>query len=1290
MTLDLSLPSDEEPHPVQDRVSSLLRTSLYQRLDRIFTAFNDPKWHLKIDQLELDVGKISINRLETDLPERIEKELKVALLQLQQHNLPEKKTNFREQPAYSTTVEVLIFFLNNGSFPWWMPTDMRKEPVPLFLEILQTDSNALKELIGKVIAQKWPRKRMVYTFEETEIKQMVQLLDPINAEIITRYHEKLTKQHEKEAILKIGRQEFNKASWEVILQYLYEKRGSEFNQRNFLKQILRNLAVNFNLTFRELIEKLEAIALRFTASDQIEASLLKNIILLAQAEKPKLNQLPIAQQERLTPSASMKPEKQTKQFVNPFADFLEGKPIQWTEEAKKADTQLAFFQRLWTMDRPKAVLFMKQLVWQPTQVDPFIRHLPKEVVKELIARVQPELSEELWSIRNDLVRLLDHQSLPNLANSTTILFINRYFLKVALRSLGKGQPIKTILQGLLEQLAKQSDWTFNQLVMALLSILNHSKESQGLSSDLLVYLHQLHTSNSMLPGSLFLENASLLDRPTLEYLEITTWCFLPKQESIKDYLKRIKSWLRIKQKGRTIATIFAQPKLTEKWLPSLLAQWSMTDKMKLIQSLWPGLPTFFQAWVRDVHFLLQKFGIQRNIEVLPMLALELVIWQVLMRAGVGGLSKVNLVNASLNQLAISLKVDKTKLFHSLYTLSKLHVTQLTLKDALAPLIKKAIQRNLFVEPLPEMNPALAQKSLSFKILTHFFETGILPPGENMETIRSLIQLQLEKKPQLLRSWLTNLLQKRNRLERFCLFFAPNKQVQWLNFIETQAGTTSFDLLQYLKGGNEEIAKGYQGIRENYYWQLVWIILIAEQRKGFTIRNYLLEIVQRVLSLHQIAFAVFLEQLQKRSTEETASNPLIPFLLQVGFYLNLPFTTWTTSASMSSTTAKDWIFAEMTTAQLVEWLQAFFAIDSAAKLFDQSQKNKLTAFGQVIHQLSSKAQTTFWKILSDQTTFKFFQGLTTPSEFDAVLDVVEVIANVKRERQLPNTRLFSTDLSILLLNAIFDQRGSLSNQKSFVAKLLKDWANAHNMTLRSLMELLWPIVQSLSPIFHHHASLSIFSKVIQEEMGQAFVQMILPMEKVLPEQSSDKLEEEKPYRKLGESEEIPEPIDQVWTIHNAGLVLLWPYFNILFKRAGFMENGEFLDEMAQQKCVLLLEYLVAGTANPPEHLLVFNKVLCGYPVEAPIETTLVVEDSLQQLCEGLLQAAIQHWETLGKTTVPTFRETFLLREGNLARTQKHWQLQVNSKAYDLLLRQLPWGISTVNLSWLELVMKVDWE
>jgi len=72
LTIDLSLPPDEEPSPIQDRISAILKRSLYQKINSVFAEYDDASLNVKLDRLNLDLGQIEINRLEMDFSNQVE------------------------------------------------------------------------------------------------------------------------------------------------------------------------------------------------------------------------------------------------------------------------------------------------------------------------------------------------------------------------------------------------------------------------------------------------------------------------------------------------------------------------------------------------------------------------------------------------------------------------------------------------------------------------------------------------------------------------------------------------------------------------------------------------------------------------------------------------------------------------------------------------------------------------------------------------------------------------------------------------------------------------------------------------------------------------------------------------------------------------------------------------------------------------------------------------------------------------------------------------------------------
>jgi hypothetical protein len=106
-------------------------------------------------------------------------------------------------------------------------------------------------------------------------------------------------------------------------------------------------------------------------------------------------------------------------------------------------------------------------------------------------------------------------------------------------------------------------------------------------------------------------------------------------------------------------------------------------------------------------------------------------------------------------------------------------------------------------------------------------------------------------------------------------------------------------------------------------------------------------------------------------------------------------------------------------------------------------------------------------------------------------------------------------------------------------------------------------------------------------------------------------------------------------------------------------------------------------------LTLNKLLCGVAPDTPVigEVEITAEERLA--IDGLLEAMIQHWKAIGKTSVAGLRESFLQREGRLSHDDNGWRLRVQPRAFDMLLDRVPWGFATTKFAWMEEVIHVEW-
>lgn len=159
------------------------------------------------------------------------------------------------------------------------------------------------------------------------------------------------------------------------------------------------------------------------------------------------------------------------------------------------------------------------------------------------------------------------------------------------------------------------------------------------------------------------------------------------------------------------------------------------------------------------------------------------------------------------------------------------------------------------------------------------------------------------------------------------------------------------------------------------------------------------------------------------------------------------------------------------------------------------------------------------------------------------------------------------------------------------------------------------------------------------------------------------------------------------IDNAGLVLLHPFLPQFFRA---LQIADAVNLLQPERALCLLHYLSTGQLSAAEYELVLPKLLCNIPLTEPVQSYLTLTEQEIAEADVLLAAVIQHWEVLRNTGIDGLRATYLLRSGKISvRADGDWLLQIENKAYDILLQQLPWGISIVKLPWMQKMLWVEW-
>ena len=177
-----------------------------------------------------------------------------------------------------------------------------------------------------------------------------------------------------------------------------------------------------------------------------------------------------------------------------------------------------------------------------------------------------------------------------------------------------------------------------------------------------------------------------------------------------------------------------------------------------------------------------------------------------------------------------------------------------------------------------------------------------------------------------------------------------------------------------------------------------------------------------------------------------------------------------------------------------------------------------------------------------------------------------------------------------------------------------------------------------------------------------------------------------------SDIIKQPVfDKHILVYNAGLVLYQPFLISFFDRLGLLENRKMFHSIHHQiRAVHLLQELAAPDSKHYEHLLLFNKILCGINILFPIGEKFTPTHTEKEETERLTKSLIANWDTIRNTSISGFRNSFINRRGLLEQSQSDYILHVETKGMDILLDDIPWNIRLISFPWNNFIIHVDWK
>ena len=164
------------------------------------------------------------------------------------------------------------------------------------------------------------------------------------------------------------------------------------------------------------------------------------------------------------------------------------------------------------------------------------------------------------------------------------------------------------------------------------------------------------------------------------------------------------------------------------------------------------------------------------------------------------------------------------------------------------------------------------------------------------------------------------------------------------------------------------------------------------------------------------------------------------------------------------------------------------------------------------------------------------------------------------------------------------------------------------------------------------------------------------------------------------------------VSHAGLIVVHSFLPQLFRALGvaWCTNAGFEPNDANRAAAALI-YAATGAEEALAFELDFVRTILNIAAEQPILISAgVLSDADRAEVDGMLQALTSHWSALGRTSIDGLRRAFLQRTGLLDEIENGYRLRVHVESFDVLLDQLPWGIATVRLPWMDRPIFTEWQ
>jgi|GEM_PF-5421290 len=1300
--LEVDFFDKEEVVELQDRLSKIFNEKATPAIEKLFDQSISSDQLLRIDHLELDIGSFDENWDEDELVERIIEGLTEELSRLMwsAKSISTTDDTISNTSGKQGDLQLLSYFIQHGHLPWWHSKTAIPNWSQLLSSLLENEKKQFKIWVEKVGQQQQVRMRMVHQLDNEGLCQIVQLIEPTHATYINTFHSDVIKIQWKQQLVKNDTASLEKSVWEFILDYLFLENQSFFNKLHFVEMTLKKLAARYNLRYAEMLEF-------FTGAFSP----------VVQTKSNDLHQLLVILSERHRQSFFN--IKQLALQKNPI--YSENEDLNFKGTASKIPEE----------NRNEHPLILELLKY-------YLKYgsLPAYGEGESFEHLQKWLES---ASGEELLELSKMLTIP--ASSTRII------------KLLTEKQLNVLSVALFKQEVRVQDQFFAALVLIIQLELQKEKSiARKLVYDIFLAIKNKNETSFLAQMAKKLNISSEVAIQMMLFAQARvhatdTMLSNERQEEIGRELGKTETTVPVQPKTPAFNPADNQEQAV--YFHDLIRYYiEHGDIPKWAERVYVSdFVSFFKSLANidvDLFVALVKYAVKdhrsrlRLLAILPMeiladLLLEhgiveqkaiIVFNQLLQLLHVSSLSAAHLLQPFKQVLAsVYLEIFGLSNFsHQLaiefvqkavqYLLVNIPSTRLeilkALKDTredtsgwLEELLEESLADAAWTKRqlldftaydeiiqtihgnIGTQNPLFAdskvyQRSKYLEVLaifSYYFQNKSLPMGY---TFSATEKAAIEKAAiHFLSQWKLKYPQDEALTDELQAIAAESLAREIDQYLQ------SLSLPNYARTEEPQVLKELEamigGVDEN--------LGNNEQLNLRALRYFLSE---GKLPQHYVFSS---------SNEELA---LLKKLLEVTVEANF---------SNLKVLFEEASFNEKAMAKLMSLAYDSWANPVLALLLEQFMEQHIESISSYLGLAKLKSGRILLAIFSkpNQKRFHMLIVLLKHSGFRLHLAKASVVNDVLAIIEQQNLG-FSDNFSVLVQGMYqwMSKKMSDSLERDHLKHLLNEFLLIQLIGKTKFVDASSFTVAFLNFLLarRHALFVQVQQALTEEQQNTDQIVSLLKNSiqtpaKIFTEKERAERELDEKYERILENEYLltsdheaitendGELDGQTFYIQNAGLVILHPYLKPFFNNLGLLKNGEFISKSARFKAIHALQYLIDGQLKHSENELLLNKILCGWPLKAPVPFSVKLSDAQRQHCSDFLSAVLSMWEKMKTSSHSNFRGAFLKRDGLLANEHGDWNLKVEPAGYDVLLRTLPWGFGVIKNSLMDTTIYVEW-